>query len=51
MTETVAPGYRQMWVDLGLDLESHDALMGAVGQLFGDAYLTQQNHPEGVPVR
>ena len=51
MTETVAPDYRRMWADLGLDLDSHDSPLGAVGQLFGDVYLTQQNHPEGVPVR
>jgi len=48
MTETAAPDYRQMWADLGLDLVSHDALLGAVGQLYGDAYLTQRNRPEGM---
>ncbi len=42
-----APDYRQMWSDLGLDLPSHDALLGAVGQMYGDAYLTQENRPEG----
>ncbi|PKQ16644.1 MAG: 3-hydroxyacyl-ACP dehydratase [Actinobacteria bacterium HGW-Actinobacteria-7] len=42
-----APDYRQMWTDLGLDLPSHDALLGAVGQMYGDAYLTQENRPEG----
>ncbi len=31
MTETAAPDYRQMWADLGLDLEMHDVLLGAVG--------------------
>ncbi len=40
--------YRQMWSDLGLDLNSHDALLGAVGQMYGDAYLTQENRPEGM---
>jgi len=48
MTETAAPDYHQMWADLGLDLPSHDALLGAVGQLFGDAYLTQENRPKGM---
>ncbi len=48
MTETVAPDYRQMWADIGLDLESHDALLAAVGQLFGDVYLTQNNRPKGM---
>jgi benzoyl-CoA reductase/2-hydroxyglutaryl-CoA dehydratase subunit BcrC/BadD/HgdB len=40
--------YHPMWEELGLDLPSHDALLGAVGQLFGDAYLTQQNRPKGM---
>ena len=48
MTDTAAPDYRQMWTDLGLDLASHDALLGAVGQMFGDAYLTQNNRPKGM---
>ncbi len=48
MSETAAPDYRQMWADLGLDLPNHDALLGAVGQLFGDAYLTQENRPQGM---
>jgi benzoyl-CoA reductase/2-hydroxyglutaryl-CoA dehydratase subunit BcrC/BadD/HgdB len=37
-----------MWAELGLDLPTHDALLGAVGQLFGDAYLTQENRPQGM---
>ncbi len=40
--------YHPMWAELGLDLPTHDALLGAVGQLFGDAYLTQQNRPQGM---
>lgn len=43
-----AVDYHQMWADLGLDLPTHDALLGAVGQLFGDAYLTQDNRPAGM---
>lgn len=48
MTETKTPDYRQMWTDLGLDLDSHDALLGAVGQIYRSAYLRQPNRPEGV---
>jgi len=48
MTDTIAPDYRQMWADLGLDLASHDVLLGAVGQLYVDTYLTQENRPEGM---
>jgi benzoyl-CoA reductase/2-hydroxyglutaryl-CoA dehydratase subunit BcrC/BadD/HgdB len=40
--------YHPMWTELGLDLPTHDALLGAVGQLFGDAYLTQNNRPKGM---
>ncbi len=40
--------YHPMWNELGLDLPTHDALLGAVGQLFGDAYLTQENRPQGM---
>jgi benzoyl-CoA reductase/2-hydroxyglutaryl-CoA dehydratase subunit BcrC/BadD/HgdB len=40
--------YRKMWSELGLDLEAHDALLGAVGSLYGATYLTQENRPEGM---
>jgi len=43
-----AVDYHPMWAELGLDLPTHDALLGAVGQLFGDAYLTQDNRPMGM---
>lgn len=39
--------YRPMWEELGLDLPMHDALLGAVGPMYADAYLTQENRPEG----
>ncbi len=44
----LAVDYHPMWTELGLDLAAHDALLGAVGELFGDAYLTQQNRPQGM---
>jgi benzoyl-CoA reductase/2-hydroxyglutaryl-CoA dehydratase subunit BcrC/BadD/HgdB len=40
--------YHPMWDELGLDLPNHDALLQAVGQLFGDVYLTQENRPKGM---
>ncbi|MDY0341727.1 MAG: double-cubane-cluster-containing anaerobic reductase [Coriobacteriia bacterium] len=40
--------YHPMWDELGLDLPSHDALLEAVGQLYGDAYLTQEDRPKGM---
>ena len=40
--------YRSMWADLGLDLAAHDALLGVLGQAYGDLYLSQKNRPEGM---
>jgi benzoyl-CoA reductase/2-hydroxyglutaryl-CoA dehydratase subunit BcrC/BadD/HgdB len=40
--------YRQMWADLGLDLDDHDALLKAVGGMYGDAFMTQTNRPEAI---
>jgi benzoyl-CoA reductase/2-hydroxyglutaryl-CoA dehydratase subunit BcrC/BadD/HgdB len=37
-----------MWEALGLDLPTHDALLGAVGQMYGAAFLTQENRPAGM---
>ena len=40
--------YRQMWAELGLDLEAHDALLGTLNQAYQDIYLTQKNRPEAM---
>lgn len=40
--------YRQMWEDLGMDLEKHDALCEVLPQAFGDVFLSQENRPEGM---
>ncbi|MDY0087314.1 MAG: double-cubane-cluster-containing anaerobic reductase [Coriobacteriia bacterium] len=48
MTETAAPDYRQIWADLGLDLESHDLLLEAVGDLYATTFLAQDNRPEAM---
>jgi len=40
--------YRKMWADLGLDLESHDALLSVLGGAYGDICLAQKNRPEGM---
>jgi len=48
MSDQAVVDYHPMWEELGLDLPSHDALLAAVGQLFGDAYLTQNNRPKGM---
>ncbi len=38
--------YREMWKNLGLNLEAHDALLAALGQGYKDIFMTQ----EGVPL-
>lgn len=40
--------YRQMWNDLGMDLEKHDVLCEVLPQAFGSVYLAQENRPEGM---
>lgn len=40
--------YRQMWSDLGLDLDAHDALLAALGSMYEETFLQQQNRPEGM---
>ena len=42
------PDYRPMWAELGLDLEKHDALLGVLGQLYADTYMTQPDRPQGM---
>ncbi len=44
----MAEDYRQMWTDLGLDLEMHDALLGALGTMYQETFLTQKDRPEGM---
>jgi len=38
--------YHKMWADLGMDVEAYDGLLAAVGQMYGDAFLTQKNRPK-----
>ena len=40
--------YASMWKGLGLDLEAHDQLLSALGQAYGDIFLTQKGRPEGM---
>jgi benzoyl-CoA reductase/2-hydroxyglutaryl-CoA dehydratase subunit BcrC/BadD/HgdB len=40
--------YRQMWKNLGLDLDAHDALLGVLGQGYQQVFLSQENRPEGM---
>ena len=40
--------YREMWRELGLDLEAHDALLAVLPSLYEDTILSQQGRPEGM---
>ena len=40
--------YHEMWADLGLDLPMHDALLEAVGGMYGATFMSQSNRPEGM---
>lgn len=40
--------YKEMWKDLGMDLETHDLLCEVLPTAFGDVYLSQENRPEGM---
>jgi len=37
-----------MWTDLGINLERHDILLNALGPIYQDIYLSQNNRPEGM---
>jgi len=39
--------YTQMWEELGLDLEAHDALLKVLGKFYGDIYLSQKGRLRG----
>lgn len=40
--------YIPMWKDLGLNLESHDALLSVLGNAYTDIFLAQKNRPDGM---
>jgi benzoyl-CoA reductase/2-hydroxyglutaryl-CoA dehydratase subunit BcrC/BadD/HgdB len=37
--------YRQMWKELGLNLENHDALLEVLGKVYTAIFLSQENRP------
>jgi benzoyl-CoA reductase/2-hydroxyglutaryl-CoA dehydratase subunit BcrC/BadD/HgdB len=47
MSET-AVDYRPMWTSLGLNLQSHDALLGVLSKAYGDIFMAQKNRPAGI---
>ncbi len=42
----MSENYQSMWTELGLDLESHDALLQVLAQAYNDIFLSQKNRPE-----
>ena len=40
--------YRPMWKTLNLDLEAHDALLGVLGPLYEQTFISQNNRPAGM---
>jgi benzoyl-CoA reductase/2-hydroxyglutaryl-CoA dehydratase subunit BcrC/BadD/HgdB len=40
--------YREMWKELGLDLDAHDMLLGVLGPLYEQTFMHQNNRPEGM---
>lgn len=40
--------YRQMWTNLGMDLEKHDLLCEVLPEVYTNIYLEQENRPEGM---
>jgi benzoyl-CoA reductase/2-hydroxyglutaryl-CoA dehydratase subunit BcrC/BadD/HgdB len=43
-----AVDYRPVWTKLGLNLQSHDALLGVLSKAYGDIFLSQKKRPEGM---
>lgn len=44
------PDYHAMWDGLGMNLADHDMLLGAVGQMYGEMFLSQENRPRPLPI-
>lgn len=42
------PDYGALWRSLGLDLDRHDQLMVALGQMYGEVFLSQPNRPRAM---
>ncbi|MDY7030485.1 MAG: double-cubane-cluster-containing anaerobic reductase [Thermodesulfobacteriota bacterium] len=40
--------HRSMWKGLGLDMERHDQLLSALGEIYSDVYLGQNSRPKGM---
>ncbi len=41
-------GNKQMWTELGIDLERHDQLLNSLSPIYQEVYLAQKDRPEGM---
>jgi benzoyl-CoA reductase/2-hydroxyglutaryl-CoA dehydratase subunit BcrC/BadD/HgdB len=41
----MADEYREMWAEIGLDLDAHDGLLAVLPPLYGDVIIAQENRP------
>ena len=39
---------RELWKELGIDMEQHDGLLNFLPPVFGEVYLSQSNRPKGM---
>ena len=39
---------RQLWAELGIDLDRHDVLLGGLGPAYKEIYLSQKDRPRGM---
>ena len=44
----MSQNYEQMWTSLGLDLKSHEALLGVLGSAYQSIFMSQKNRPESM---
>ena len=43
------PNWRPMWENLGINMEKHDMLLGALPEIYKSIYIdVQKNRPEGM---
>lgn len=40
--------YREMWTNLGVNLDNHDMLLDILGKSYGDTFMNQKDRPEGM---
>jgi benzoyl-CoA reductase/2-hydroxyglutaryl-CoA dehydratase subunit BcrC/BadD/HgdB len=44
----MSDNYNQMWKELGLDLDAHNALLGGLGAAYQSIYMSQTDRPAGM---